>query len=224
MFSSKKQCLPLFSALLAAVLISGCAVSSTQGAKSNNIKSAASVSTLSNENVYEIKTKVDWVKASKTLKELYQNSSLIAEITVHDTEYSADENGRISTRFTPEIINAFKGSYSGGKITSFGGIMDYKEYSKIKDAEVKNLNPAPEKVLYNFGGIPIVKPGDTFIVFLSEKNGVYTPVNAFEGLYKIDGDNLVNEAIKDSPLFKEIAGSNSSKINKANFISRIKGF
>jgi hypothetical protein len=145
-----------------------------------------------------------------------------------DVKYSVDANGRVSTTFTPAVKEVFKGNYNGKRITTLGGIIncdDYKEkFANEFKTAVLTENSKAEKVEYCFGNIPIVKEGDLLIVFCSEKNGVNIITNSFEGLFKINGDCLINDAIKNTALLSDICSENSSKIAKDAFIAKIKAF
>lgn len=242
----KRQYLISTLVFIMAFLISGC-TQITSTSKPQSTKSDLSLSVdspkLSSDNVYKIVAHPDWVKSSKDLKALYNNSSFVAEIKVDNTKAQVEQNGRISTIFKPTIINVFKGSYNGEDIISLGGIIDYSDYVNKVGLEIKNNfsseNTVPDKVEYTFGDIPIVKSGDSMIVFCNNTDGNYSITNSFEGLFKIDGNSLTNDAIRNTPLIEDICSNSNStlrsnatmdsstinesvQITKSAFISKIK--
>lgn len=157
------------------------------------------------EYIYKIVGRADFVKASKSFKELYDGSDLIAEIQVDNPTYYVDDTDGIKASYTPAILKTYKGSYNGNKIISEGGIMNYSDYVKNmhnpiehKDFVSDESKPNPDKVEYSFAGVPVVKSGDKFIAFCQNFGNSYILTNGYEGLFKENGDSLENNAIKDN--------------------------
>lgn len=219
----KKQYIVSLLVLVMAFIVGGCnqnsASSQNQSPKSNSPLSINSPK-VESDNVYKIVAHTDWVKSSKNLKTLYDDSSFVAEIKVNNTSQQVEQNGRISTTFKPSIINVFKGSYNGENIISLGGIIAYSDYIEKVGIEVKNQlsdeNSIPDKVEYNFGDIPIVKSGDSLIVFCNKNSSNYNITNSFEGLFKIDGNCLINDAIRKTPLNDDICYNSKSTLKSDN--------
>ncbi|MEQ8197633.1 MAG: hypothetical protein ABRQ27_06485 [Clostridiaceae bacterium] len=161
----------------------------------------------SNENsgdTFFIESSADWISASSSIQDLYNNSDLVMQIKIDNIEYYCGNGGLIYTKFIPQVVETYKGTYDEKYIVSIGGIVDYEEYLKhdVDPNNFKTFTDAsgtkPTKVQLTFDNIYIVKTGEEYIIFCKEKNGIFTITNGNQGLFKVTANNIENKALKDS--------------------------
>ncbi|MGZ4135004.1 MAG: hypothetical protein ACXVPC_07570, partial [Tumebacillaceae bacterium] len=128
-----------------------------------------------------------------SLAELYQKADIIAEIQVVDQDIvPIDDLGLVSTRSTVDVKKTFKGdsALTSLRITESGGLVDLSKLPKL-DKPGKGHEPAnPGIVDTAVEGSPVMKKGQTYLVFISKNSNPkwgYNIVGAVQGKLKIDG-------------------------------------
>ena len=126
------------------------------------------------------------------LEELRDNAVLIAEVKIKDqkTVYLSENPPSVETWSEVDIKEVYKGDSNLKKttITEFGGVIDM---SKSKGNEMRS-DGAPIKsepfIEDAVEGSPVMKKGNSYVVFLKEgyEKGTYTIVGTVQGKIRID--------------------------------------
>lgn len=118
----------------------------------------------------------------KNLKELKKNSSVIIEVTVKESSQTTFGDV-IFTISDIEVDNSLKGKYKRGEV--------------LRLLETGGITADGDELA--FDGIPVVKPGEKYILFLEEYEGpitenAYVPLAVYQGKFKITGNKVVQQA------------------------------
>lgn len=183
------------------------------GCNDNNSSNSAVEKTTKNQSVKHNVVKViessgDMYKSAKTFEELVDDSEFIAEVKITETTSSISTMGNmIYTNLTPEIITLYKGTYSGEKLSMYGGYMNVKEYysSDISKAALKDNSSQTDcsekelesqEIYQNWFNSYIPDVGDTAIFFGNlAKDGTYRITYEYQGMFKCEGNDVSNQAL-----------------------------
>lgn len=128
------------------------------------------------------------------IDELYQNAEIVAEIQVLDQETIPADVGAVSTRSKVAVQQVFKGQAvpSTLTITEVGGVLDQSKLPKM-DKPGAGMEPknAPKIVETALEGSPVMKSGNTYLVFLLQNPNSkwgYNIVGSVQGKLKIDNE------------------------------------
>ncbi len=128
----------------------------------------------------------------KNVEEIYQFSDLVAEITVTDQEsLEGDVPTAVQTRSTVQVNKVYKGSpdLKSIVITESGGVTDLSKIKKSFDTSNQNqglVEITPE-------GSPVIKPQNTYLVFLKDTKDAYwgyTISGSIQGKIRLNESNM----------------------------------
>lgn len=191
-----------------------------------------------------ITTNCDYNKLAMSLKQLYEDSDIVCEITIKNVIPYINENGTIVSKITPEIVAIYKGEYNYESFYSYGGRMNYSEYinneiiqKKLEGKMESSISDEylNQDVMQVFDDGYVYSVGEQFIFFgiTNKEEGGYRQIYGYQGSFKIEGEQISNKALKsDELIYKDINkqlkkntdNSNMLKFDKNEFVNIIKSY
>ncbi len=136
-----------------------------------------------------------------SFEELCDDAAIIAEIRIDKTQAElVGDTDMLRTNSDFTVLSLYKGEFEEAKLSTNGGIMRLSEYaedltwldfSKYTDDEMKN-----GYIEIRLCNAYIPKEGDVLLVFCDSltSDGMYHPISVLQGVYTVEGEQIVNEA------------------------------
>jgi hypothetical protein len=174
-------------------------------------------------------------KTFNTVEGMFEDAEIVAEVKVLDQQVYERESFTVETLSNVEVIKLYKGDsqLTTVNVAEIGGPIDLAKEQlayrgKPGSGEEPTVNVEREMAESTLEGVPVIKKGNQYIVFLTKNYGseTYSPTGSVQGKIKLDKDNrkavatVAPERINEGINFfqKEFAGKDivvlESKLQK----------
>ena len=161
--------------------------------------------------ILDISSDFEFAYRCGTVEELKSHSDIIIKGTVMARRPWVNDEATIGTDYTVQVEECYRGEMKKGDtvtVSNLGGDILAREYfEKQDDPKAEEFREEMEKdpdntyVRFRCDGAWLPEEGKTYFWFLEadteQENRIYNPVNVYEGIYVIEGEN-VNRYMPDA--------------------------
>lgn len=148
-------------------------------------------------------------KTYQNLDEMYYDAEIVAEIKVKDQQVFVGEEWTVETLSDIDIIELYKGNLdiTNLKIAEIGGPIDLtEEKAKYADKPGDGKEGSSTNIVEStLEGVPVIKKGNYYIVFLKKNYGseTYSPLGSIQGKIKLDKVKMKAVATVEQEILNE---------------------
>jgi hypothetical protein len=166
--------------------------------KSSDSSESQSAPAAEQQMVLQVSADADINKCAYSLDELYDSAAIVMKVRVSSVQAKLAENDafNVYTEVVPEVLEVYKGEYSGEKIIIGGGKISVSEYAEKFDTDISDLSDNETEnglVEYIWLNNHIPSAGEELVFFGTTNPGYpdcFEPSFLNQGVFVCQGDSV----------------------------------